>query len=59
MIDILVALVILGVVLYLLTLIPMDATIAQIIRVVAILFVVLYVVSALGWVHIPLHLGGR
>lgn len=46
LISIIIALVILGIGLYLLNLIPMDATIKQIIRVVVILFAVLYVLSA-------------
>lgn len=46
LISIIIALVILGIGLYLLNLIPMDATIKQIIRVVVILFAVLYALSA-------------
>lgn len=56
MISILVALVIIGVALYLLNLIPMDGTIKTIIRVLVILFAVLYVLSLLGFntgVHLP------
>lgn len=56
MIAIIVALVIIGVALYLLELIPMDGTIKTIIKVVVILFAVLYVLSLLGintGVHLP------
>lgn len=48
MISLLIALVILGVGLYLLELIPMDATIKRIIQVLAILFAVLYALQMLG-----------
>ena len=48
MISIILTLVIVGVVLYLLTLIPMDPTIATVIRVVVILFAVIWVVQSLG-----------
>lgn len=48
MIEILVALVIVGVLLYLLTLIPMDPTVRRIIQVVAILFIILWVLRSLG-----------
>jgi hypothetical protein len=51
MITILVVLIILGVALYLVELIPMDATIKTIIKVLAILFVVLYVLQLLGVWH--------
>ena len=54
MITILITLVILGVCLYLVELIPMDGTIKQIIRVVAVLFVVLYLLQAFGiWNGLP------
>jgi hypothetical protein len=54
MISILVVLVILGVALYLVNLIPMDGNIRTIIRVVAILFVVLWLLQALGiWHGLP------
>lgn len=46
--DLIVLLVLLGVGLYLLDLIPMDATIKRIIQVVVILVVVLWVVQGLG-----------
>jgi hypothetical protein len=52
MISILIALVIVGVLLYLLTLIPMDPAIVTIIRVVVILGVVLWIIKALG-LHLP------
>jgi hypothetical protein len=45
LISILVVLIVLGVGLYLLQLIPMDATVKQIIRVLVILLVVLWVLS--------------
>lgn len=48
LIGLIVALLIVGVVLYLVSLIPMDATIKRIIQVLAILFVVLWLLSALG-----------
>ncbi len=48
LITIVVALVIVGVVLYLLTLIPMDATVAIIIRVVVILATVLWLLETFG-----------
>lgn len=48
MIEILVVLIIIGVLLYLAQLIPMDATIKKIIMVLAILFVVLWILQALG-----------
>lgn len=50
-VSILITLVIVGVLLYLLTLIPMDAAIAQIIRVVVIFGAVLYVIQELGLFH--------
>lgn len=51
MIQILLALIFVGVMLYLITLIPMDGAIVQIIRVVVILGAVLYVLKALGLWH--------
>ena len=51
MIHIIITLLIVGVLLYLITLIPMDAAIVTIIRVVVILCAVLYVLSALGLWH--------
>jgi len=45
MISILVGLIIIGVVLYLITLIPMDAAIQQIIRIVVIVGVILWLLS--------------
>lgn len=53
MISVLILLVVLGVALYLITLIPMDARIAQVIRVLAILFAVLYALQLLGVWHGP------
>jgi hypothetical protein len=51
MISILVVLIVLGVALYLVELIPMDATIKRIVWVVAILFTVLYVLQLMGLWH--------
>ena len=48
MISIILTLVIVGVVLYLLTLIPMDATIATVIRVVVVLFAIIWLVQSIG-----------
>jgi hypothetical protein len=52
MISILITLAILGVVLYLVQLIPMDATIKRIIQVLAILFIVLWLLQMLGLFHV-------
>lgn len=49
LITLIVTLVIIGVCLYILNLLPMDATIKTIIRVLVILFAFLYVLSALGF----------
>lgn len=49
LVDLIVALILVGVVLYLITLIPMDPTIAQIIRVVVIVAVLLWLLSAFGF----------
>ena len=51
MIHVLVALILLGVLLYLIQLIPMDGAIMQLIRIVIIVAAVLYVLSALGLWH--------
>ena len=48
LIGLIVVLLIVGVVLYIVSLIPMDATIKRIIQVLVILFVVLWILSALG-----------
>ena len=48
MIDVLVILVVIGVLLYILELLPIDATIKKIIWVVAILIAALYALQALG-----------
>jgi hypothetical protein len=45
--SLLIALVVVGVALYLLQLIPMDATVKRIIQVLAILLIVLYVLNAI------------
>ena len=52
MLSIILTLVVVGVLLYLLTLIPMDPAIVTIIRVVVILGAVLWIVKALG-LHLP------
>lgn len=54
MIGLLLFLIIIGVVLYLVGQIPMDPAILLVIRVVAILLVVLYVIQAFGLVDVPL-----
>jgi hypothetical protein len=55
MIGLIVTLVIVGVCLYLIeTYVPMDATIKTVIRVVVVLCVVLYLLSAFGIVDVPL-----
>ena len=54
MIALIVLLVLVGVGLYLVEQIPMDAAIKTIIRVVVILCVVLYLLSALGVMDLPL-----
>jgi hypothetical protein len=51
MISLLVTLIVLGVILYIIGLIPMDGTIRRIIQVLAILFVCLYVLQILGVWH--------
>jgi hypothetical protein len=48
LIGLLVVLLIVGVALYLISLVPMDATIKRIIQVLVILFVVLWLLGALG-----------
>ena len=48
LISIIIALVILGVVLYCLNLIPMDDTVKKIINILAILFIVLWVLQEVG-----------
>jgi hypothetical protein len=48
MIQILIVLIIVGVVLYLINLIPMDATIKKVIYVLAILFVILWLLQSFG-----------
>lgn len=57
-IGLLVTLVIIGVVLYLVTLIPMNATIRQIIIVIALLFTILWLLEAFGIVG-PWHINQR
>lgn len=56
MISILVTLVIFGVILYLISLIPMDGTVRRIIQVLAILVLFLYLLQILGlWHGLPLR----
>jgi len=60
MIDLLVILIIFGVALYLVNLVPMDATVRRVIQVVAILVLVLYVLQVLGlWHGVPLNFSRR
>lgn len=47
MIEFLIALVILGAILYLLNLLPIDATVKRIIQVIAIVFIVIYAIRVL------------
>lgn len=54
MIGLLIVLILVGVMLYLVGQIPMDAAVLAIIRVVVLLCLVLYVLSALGIVDVPL-----
>lgn len=59
LLSLIIALIIIGVVLYLMTLIPMDETIKQIIRIVVIVAVLLWLISVffgggLGWGAHPL-----
>ncbi len=51
LVGLLVFLIVIGVALYLVQLIPMDATIKKVIVVLAILFIVLYALQALGIWH--------
>lgn len=54
MISLLVLLIVVGVALYLIGLIPMDATIRRVIQVLVILFVILYALQLLGlWSGFP------
>ncbi len=53
LISLIVVLVLLGLALWVLGQIPLDATIARIIRVVIIVFAVLYCLSAFGLFHFP------
>ncbi len=48
LVELLIVLIVVGVFLYLITLIKMDAVVLQIIRAVVILFAVLYVLKVLG-----------
>lgn len=51
MISILVFLIVVGVILYLVNLLPMDATIKKIVMILAVLFCVLYLLQVLGLWH--------
>ena len=53
MITLVIALVIVGVCLYLLGTLPIDATIATVIRVVVVLCVVLWLLNAFGVLDVP------
>lgn len=53
MITIIVILILVGVGLYLLELIPMDATVRTVVRVLVIVFAILYVLSAFGLFSLP------
>ena len=59
MIGLIVLLILVGVGLYLVEQIPMDASIKTIIRVVVILCVVLYILQAFGLLDMPLPRLGR
>ena len=59
MIGLIVLLALVGVALYLVEQIPMDASIPTIIRVVVILCVVLYILQAFGLLDMPLPRLGR
>lgn len=54
-IMILVVIVVVGVLLYLLDSIPMDANIRKIVRVVAILLLVLWILQSVGFIHTGLR----
>lgn len=59
LIDLLIVLILIGIGLYLLNLIPMDATVKQIVRVVVIVVAVLFVLRAFGLLdalNVPLRL---
>ena len=53
LIQLIIALIIIGTVLYLITLIPMDETIKKIIRVLVIVAVIIWCLSALGGLNFP------
>ncbi len=48
LVSLVVTLIVVGLLLYLIGLIPMDPTIAKLIRIVVIIFAVLYVIESLG-----------
>jgi hypothetical protein len=57
MVEIIVALILVGVALYIISLIPMDNTVKQIIRVLVIVCVCLWVLDYMGWYSISaLHM---
>ena len=49
LISIIVALVVIGLVLWLVDLLPIDGTIKQIIKVLTIVFVILWILQGFGW----------
>ena len=53
LVSLLIVLVVLGAVLYIVRLLPIDATVKQIINVVAIVAIVLWVIARLTGVHFP------
>jgi hypothetical protein len=56
LIGLLITLVIFGVALYLITLIPMDATVRKVIQVIAILFLILFVLQSFGFINSGIRL---
>jgi heme A synthase len=56
MLHLLISLVILGAILYLIDLIPMDATIRRVIQVLAVVFVIIYVLQILFGLVLPMPL---
>lgn len=58
-ISLLITLAVFGVVLYIITLIPMDGTVRKIIIVIAILAIVLWLLQGFGIYHFGAPFGGR
>jgi len=56
LIGLLIVLVVFGVALYLINLVPMDGTVKKVIQVIAILFLILYVLQAFGFVNTGIKL---